>query len=99
MSASPVPPDVVNVRLDAPAGTTSVKFAAVPLVALMPVTGTPLVSAVVPPPPPPPEHDTPTTANAAVTSAFLKAGSVAARSCAAVSTPHAPELKVLLGVQ
>src|SRR5690349_18038926 len=48
MSASPVPPDIVNVRLLEPAGTARLKYF-LPLIASeSPVTATPLVSTVVP---------------------------------------------------
>src|SRR3546814_5936541 len=61
----------------------------------MPVTATPLLSTPpLLPPPPPPGQATPTRLNAAVTSALVRP-----RSVAAVSTPQAPLLKVLLGVQ
>src|SRR6185503_12751663 len=53
MSASPVPPDITNLRFVAPAGTASVNFTYAPVAPLMLVCATPLVSAVAPPPPPP----------------------------------------------
>src|SRR5690349_4372360 len=94
-SASPEPPEVTNFRPVAPAGTSSVYSLSLPLAPEMPVTATPLVSTTgVPPPPPPPVQLTPTAVNAAVTSALTKP-----RSVAAVSTPQAPLLNVLDGVQ
>src|SRR3546814_9622946 len=61
----------------------------------MPVTASPLLSTPpLLPPPPPPGQATPTRLNASVTSALVRP-----RSVAAVSTPQAPLLKVLLGVQ
>src|SRR3546814_8969073 len=49
-SASPLPPDMVNTRFEAPEGTSRVKFSDWPDEPDWPVTGTPLVSS--PPPGP-----------------------------------------------
>ena len=49
MSASPVPPEIWNDRLVAPAGTASVQVCVLPEAPEMPVTGTPLVSTEPPP--------------------------------------------------
>src|SRR3546814_1839101 len=43
-SASPLPPDMVNTRFEAPEGTSRVKFSDWPDEPDWPVTGTPLVS-------------------------------------------------------
>ena len=95
MSASPVPPVVVNFSALEPAGTASVHTWLLPDAPEI-ATPTPLVSAppVVPPPPPPPEQLTPTAVNAAVTSATVKP-----RSAAAVCTPQAPLFQVEFAVQ
>ena len=51
MSASPLPPAMVNRRLLAPAGTASVQNCWLPDAPEMPVTGTPFCSCEPPPPP------------------------------------------------
>ena len=46
MSASPVPPEIWNCRLDCPEGTVIVQNCWLPVAPDIPVTGTPLVSAL-----------------------------------------------------